>query len=290
MALRSVSALLDDLGAGVWRADALAHAASATGGVLSTGHAALDAQLPGGGWPVGALCEILQAQSGWHEWRLLLPVVSALTAVAGRGQCVVLVGAPHAPFGPGLAAQGLDVRALLWVQAEAPAQRLWAAEQALRCAGVAALLVWLPEVRADHLRRLQLAAQAHAKLLFVMRPAAAQQESSPALLRLLVAAGASAEAASGRVAGAGIDLSDAAADALQVKVLKRRGPPLAQTLTLSARPAQLSVLLALNAGGNLAAPSWTSACAGHAGPHSLNLPVAGPWERDHALDRLAAAA
>ena len=49
---------------------------------------------------------------------------------------VLLVGAPHAPFGPGLAAQGLAFERLLRVDAGPPAQRLWACEQALRCADV----------------------------------------------------------------------------------------------------------------------------------------------------------
>jgi len=218
MALGSVSTLLEDVGAAVWRADALSPVASADGVALPSGHAALDAQLPGGGWPVGALCEILQAHSGQHEWRLLLPALRALQ------QTVVLVGAPHAPFGPGLAAQGLNVQALLWIQADGVSERLWAAEQVLRCAGVDALLVWLPQVRSDLLRRLHLAAQAHTKLLFVMRPADAQNESSPAILRLQVQA-------------------QATDDALQVQLLKRRGPQLAQTLTLPARHAPLRVLL-----------------------------------------------
>ncbi len=84
--------------AAVWRADELARPA---GRVLATGHGLLDLQLPGGGWPVGAMVEILQAQSGQNEWRLLLPALR--TSPAGP---VVLVGAPHVPFGPGLAAQG----------------------------------------------------------------------------------------------------------------------------------------------------------------------------------------
>ena len=44
----------------IWRAAALARPA---GRALPSGHAALDAQLPGGGWPVGALVEIQQAHS-----------------------------------------------------------------------------------------------------------------------------------------------------------------------------------------------------------------------------------
>ncbi|MCW2311808.1 hypothetical protein [Rhodoferax antarcticus] len=51
-----------------------------------------------------------------------------------------------------------------------------------------AVLLWLVPVRSEHLRRLHLAAQAHAKLLWVMRPVAALDESSPAVLRLVVSA------------------------------------------------------------------------------------------------------
>ena len=212
----------------VWRADALA---DSSGTVVATGSSVLDAQLPGGGWPMGAAIEILQAHAGRPpnhcEWRLLLP---ALTCLA-RTTCgaLVLVGAPHMPFCPGLAGQGLDVRRLLCINTAASASRLWATEQALRCADVAAVLAWLPQVRSDQLRRLQMAAAVHTKLLFVMRPAQAQSESSPAALRLLVAIQANS-------------------DALELHILKRRGPPLAQPLLLPARPARLAALLAIQSG------------------------------------------
>jgi protein ImuA len=241
MALRSVSTLLESFGADVWRADALAQAIGVGAGVVATGHAALDTQLPGGGWPVGALCEILQDHPGQHEWRLLLP---ALRSAKGK---VVLVGAPHVPFGPGLSAQGLDLSQLVWVQAESVPDRLWAAEQALRCAGVQALLLWLPSVRSDHLRRLHLAAQAQAKWLWVMRPASAQDESSPAVLRLSLGEPASAGGQS--AAQPGSDRSCLSLG-LPVRILKRRGPPLAQVLDLPARPAQLSVLLTVQGSGH----------------------------------------
>jgi len=290
MALSSVSNLLETFGDAVWRADALAEAASADGAALSSGHVLLDAQLPGGGWPVGALCEILQAPGDSAEWRLLLPALSALS------QSVVLVGAPHVPFGPALAAQGLDVRRLIRVQAQAVPQRLWAAEQALRCAGVAALLVWLPQVRSDHLRRLHLAAQAHGTLLFVLRPAAAQDESSPAVLRLLVGAAALGATAT-RVPRLG-PVTQAAStpahdDHLVVHILKRRGPPLAGVLHLPARHAALGALLAVHAQPN--AERWPvaagSASAGVRRPvPATEVPVDPLPEPDHALDRFAAAA
>ena len=205
----------------VWRADELGLADAQ---VIGTGHAALDAQLPGGGWPVGAMTELLQSAPEAHAWQLLLPGLAQ--AVQGGTGPVVLIGAPHEPFGPSLAAGGLPVESLLWVRSTAPAARLWACEQALRCADVAAVLAWLPDARSAHLRRLQIAAHAHNKLLFVFRPLRAQNESSPAQLRLL--------------------LEGSAGDAGNVllTVLKRRGPPLAAPVLLDTRPARLSALLA----------------------------------------------
>ena len=236
---RSLPVASPDFGSAVWRADALAGASGAT---LASGHGALDAELPGGGWPVGALCEILQPPGVCQEWRLLLPALARSTGP------LVLVGPPHVPFGPGLAAQGLDGRRLLWVGADAPAARLWAAEQALRCSEVTAVLAWLPQVRAELLRRLQLAAQTHSKLLFVLRPSGAQSESSPAVLRLQLGAARPLKAAlDAGLAGPMTALAggDVTSDALHVQILKRRGAPLARTLVLPARPASLAVLLAL---------------------------------------------
>ena len=247
--------LLADAHGAVWRADALARPA---GAVLSTGHAPLDAQLPGGGWPVGALVEVLQAQSGQNEWRLLLPALAR--APAGL---VVLVGAPHMPFGPGLSAQGLATERLLWVTVAQPAPRMWACEQALRCADVAAVLAWLPQARADQLRRLQMAASEHAKLLFVMRPARAQAESSPAVLRVSVAV-------------------QAGSDALCIEILKRRGPPALQPLVLSARHGRMAALLSRGRGR----AGYTSAQQpGGVAPAGLSM-----QEPPHVLDRLTAPA
>lgn len=214
-----------DFGDAVWRGDALA-ANTQPGSVLPTGHAQLDAELPGGGWPVGALCEILQSHSAQSEWRLLLPALVAAQQGTHNTSLatVVLIGPPHVPFGPALAAQGLAVQQLVWVKAQTPAERLWATEQALRCEAVAAVLAWLPQTQSTSLRRLHMAAQDHAKLLFVMRPAQAQRESSPAPLRLLL--GADNHDSAGWVASEGLH------PPLHLDLLKRRGPPLAQSLVV----------------------------------------------------------
>lgn len=225
---------LTDIHSDVWHAHTLA---TAPAQVQATGDASLDAQFPGGGWPVGAMTEVLQPQGVHSEWRLLLPAL----ARCGQGP-VVLVGAPQVPFAPALAAQGLQAQRLLWVTAQGAAQRLWVTEQALRCAEVDAVLVWLSAargdpVRADQLRRLQMAAAEHRKLLFVMRPDSVQADASPAVLRVQVAP----------VRGAGKHASQEAGQgdaALQVHILKRRGPLQEQPLYLQARSARMTLLLA----------------------------------------------
>ena len=231
----------------VWRAAELGRI---DGTAVPTGHAALDAQLPGGGWPVGAMIEVLQEQAGAHEWHLLLP---ALVRLAGaHSGPMVLVGAPYVPFGPALAARGLPGERLLWVDAGAPAARLWACEQALRCADAAAVLAWLPQARANALRRLHMAAQDGGKLFFVFRHAAAQHESCAASLRLLLGG----------------------LEAMTVDIFKRRGPPLPAPLLLPARAPRLEALLA----------------ASHSRRSPIPTAMVLSFRSNHALDRVAAAA
>jgi len=104
----------------LWRGDALG---SPVTRVLSSGFKALDAQLPGGGWPCGSLTEVLQVQPTVLEWRLLAPAMRSLVA---QGKQIVVVGPPKAPNIPGLVHLGLDERHLVWIHADKPVERLWA--------------------------------------------------------------------------------------------------------------------------------------------------------------------
>ena len=212
----------------VWRAGELGGASLRT---AASGYAALDAVLPGGGWPLGAMVEMLQPQAGLHEWGLVAPALAVLQAASPdrpASRLLVLVGAPQLPFGPALGARQINMQRMLCVQGDsgnAPSL-LWATREALQCADVTGVLAWLPDARSAHLRRLQIAAHAHHKLLFVFRPLKAQQESSPAPLRLLLE---------------GVAHEDGN---LLVHLLKRRGPPLAAPILLDTRPKRLSALLA----------------------------------------------
>jgi protein ImuA len=160
----------------LWRASQLARAGARC---VDTGHPALSAQLPGGGWPTGALVDLLLQQPGIGEMRLLRP---ALAAVARRR--IVLLQPPHPPQALALAALGVPPSQLIWLRAQRTADVLWAAEQVLRSGSCGALLCWQNQIRADSLRRLHLAAQYGETLFFVLRPLAAAQDASPAPLRL----------------------------------------------------------------------------------------------------------
>lgn len=265
---------------GVWHADALGAGPQAA---QATGYALLDAQLPGGGWPVGALCEVLQPLAGLHEWQLVLPALAQATA--GRTGAVVAVAPPCEPFGPALKVQGLPPERLCVVRAGSARAAFWAAEQALRCGDVLAVMAWLPQAPAAALRRLQLAAAQQQQLLWVFRPVSAAPQASPALLRLQVQ-GLSARAAA------------SAAPGLQVQILKRRGPPLVQALDLPGCHPRLAQALAAQAERRHAAQVVAratvarynaAASGGQAAPMRPEPALVALQGRGHALDRIAAA-
>jgi protein ImuA len=216
----------------LWRTHQLSRPSS--GSFTATGFSSLDTELPGNGWPHRVLTELLVPHPGLGELRLLVP---ALSHIAGTGKsketigrCVMLFDPPAALCGWALAQLGVDAQQLLVVYGREGARGaahlrhvlpsadlLWALEQALKSGHVGAALAWLPQrLKADALRRLQLAAQAHDGPVFLFREVEARAKPSAAPLRLMLQ-------------GAGIDR-------LSVRVLKRRGPPLAQPLVLSLPP------------------------------------------------------
>lgn len=123
---------------------------------VATGHAALDALLPGGGWPRGALVELMLEEEGIGELSLLLPALAALTR---EERWIALIAPPHIPYAPALAAAGLDLSRLLVVRSSNTEDSLWAMEEALRSGACAAVLAWPAAISEGAQRRLQLAAE-----------------------------------------------------------------------------------------------------------------------------------
>ncbi len=247
---------------------------ASVGHAVGTGFATLDGVLPGRGWPVGGLVELLQEGPGQQALGLLAP---ALARVNAGQQQTVLVGAPVpglAPFGPALAGAGLAPQRLLWVRADAPHGLAWAAAQALRCRDVAAVLAWLPQARSAQLRQLQVAAHQHHKLLFVVRDACRQHESSPAPLRLLLSVDPAASAALSR---------------LSVTVLKRQGPPLLLPVLLTPGPPRWLAQLAASRSRLLRRRHDAGEALPPVPQPEAALPATLSRQAVHAVDRVAAA-
>jgi cell division inhibitor SulA/protein ImuA len=207
----SFSALLDR--PDIWRGDSLNRAGgSHVCSVVSSGFPQLDAGLPGGGWPAGALTEILPAHEGIGELRLLGP---ALAGLSRRGLRLAWVAPPHLPYAPALAAAGIDIAKLVIVRAASLKETLWAAEQALAANACGAVLAWLQGAKYTELRRLQIAAEGGRAPAFLFRPPETAGESSPAALRIALST---------------------ARGGLAAHVIKRRGTPLTCPILLPAMP------------------------------------------------------
>lgn len=164
----------------IWKGQPLAQPAS----TQRTGHAALDAALPIGGWPESALTEILLQEEGLGELQLLWPTLARLTE---KGERIVLVAPPHVPYPQAWQAAGVDLRWLSVIEAGAK-DALWAAEQCLRSGSCAAVLCWPKQADDRALRRLQVAAETGQTLAFAYRPLAEALNPSPAALRIALEA------------------------------------------------------------------------------------------------------
>jgi len=197
---------------GIWRGNELART-SRPG--IASGFAALDAELPGGGWPCGALTEILPQHEGIGELRILGP---ALAQLASQGKFIAWIAPPYLPYAPALAAAGIALERVLIVKTSRDGDSLWAAEQALGSAACGGVLAWPREIRSAQLRRLQLAAEDGRCLAVLFRPTEAAREPSPAVLRIGLAT---------------------AAGGLALSILKRRGAPLSRSIFLPALSAPL---------------------------------------------------
>jgi hypothetical protein len=212
----------------LWHADDPALAAAATE-CAPSGFAALDAELPGGGWPHGQLVELLYDDPGIGELSLLAPALAA-QAQAGRA-CVWILPCESGrdmlqqalPYPPALAEAGIDPSCSIFVRPAVAREAWWAVEQSLRAAHLGALIGWLPTCNAQadfrSLRRLHLLAQRHRALVFAIRPSRCASAPSPAVLRLQLACD-----------------SEPQSRKLAVRILKRRGRPLIDPVALQVHP------------------------------------------------------
>jgi len=161
----------------IWRGKQVLHRIQ----TLSSGHTALDEALPGGGWPMGAVTELVNDTAGCGELSLLMPVLAQLSR---ENHWITMIDPPWVPYPPALHGRGLALEKLLLVRTQNKRESLWACEQVVRGIAGGALLAWPGVLSFSELRRLQLAAESSQKTVFLFRGRETANTSSPAALRL----------------------------------------------------------------------------------------------------------
>ena len=165
----------------LWRGRQVSHRIPA----LGTGHAALDAALPGSGWPLGAVTELITDTDGCGELSLLLPVLARLSQ---ENQWISMIDPPWIPYPSALHGHGLALEKLLLIRTQNRDESLWACEQVVRGISGGAVLAWPDSLTFAEVRRLQLAAERTQKNVFLFHGRKAANTSSPAALRLQLTA------------------------------------------------------------------------------------------------------
>lgn len=150
-----------------------------------TGLQRLDAQLPQGGWPVGAVTELCPTHADIGAFSVLVPTLARLTQ---QGRHVVLMGSDQLPELETLSDQGVRLRHVTILRA-ADTDRQWAMEQKLRSGEAAALVAWMPQLSERQVRRLQDAATAGQAMVMLFRNAGTRSLCRASTLRLVLRPG-----------------------------------------------------------------------------------------------------
>lgn len=151
----------------------------------STGLPRLDAQLPGGGWPVGAVTELCATHADIGALSALTPTLVRLTQANRK---VVLMAPDDLDAVEQLGEQGVRLRHVSVMRAH-EANALWAMEQKLRSGDIAMLIAWVDGIDNRDVRRLEIAARAGNALVMLFRKAGATRYSRASALHLLLRPG-----------------------------------------------------------------------------------------------------
>jgi cell division inhibitor SulA len=201
-----MSAALDILlhNAAIWRGSEHSRAEAQS---IPSGFDTFDNAL--GGWPLGALVELIAQREGIGELSVLLPALARLSA---HERWIALINPPYIPYPPALLHAGIDLSKLIVIRAPATGDTLWSMEQALRSGTCRAVLGWPAAMTEQAIRRLQLATESGLALgIYFTRPGAVAR-SSPVPYRLQI---------------------DGSIDNIRIDVLKRRGGGLSTPLHLA---------------------------------------------------------
>jgi protein ImuA len=172
---------------------------------LSLGLLELDAALPEGGLPLGAVHELVGADVADGAVYGLAAHWLGLAQRREPGKWVLWCGRTEHLYAPGLRLAGLDPTRLVTVRAPRDEDALWVLEEALRCRDLAGAVAEIDSLGLAQSRRLQLAAEAGGVGFLLRAPGAVNGEglgASAAVTRWQIAALPSAAGPAPGVLGA----------------------------------------------------------------------------------------
>ena len=280
---------------GVWRGGELEHVVHS---IIPTGHARLDAQLPGGGWPQGTLTEVLHDAAGIGEVSFL---AGALARAGEGGRLIAWVNPPHLPYAPALAQAGIPLNRCVVVNPVDREGALWAAEQSLKSGACGAVMLWMEAQRKSRgedyacLRRLQMAAEAGRAMAVLFRSTFAEKLSSPSHLRVVLATQRwRAQRAHSQAAGPAAQRLDSMLwvalelPALALQIVERAGAS-RQPLVIAEGPAQRPLVACANGAARAAGiREGQAVAAAKALAGDLKSVDRNPEAEREALERIAA--
>lgn len=207
------------------------------GPAVSCGVGPLDAMLPGEGLPSASLCEWVADAAGGGARLLSLLAARRVMAAAGSAEdpgWLVVVDPAGTFYPPAAWSLGIAAERMILVRPEQRSDQVWAIDQALRSAAVAAVWSPLGEWLDDRdARRFQLSAEAGAtRGLFVRPPAVLGQPSFADVRWQVRSLGPAVETS----AGGGVSLSTARLPRgrlLEVTLRRCRGAWQQRTATFS---------------------------------------------------------
>src|SRR6185312_15626264 len=131
----------------------------------------VDAALPAGGLALGALHEVMGAGADEEDGAVAAAFAAGILARLTRCAGAPVLWCLHAAdlYAPGLAAHGLAPERLLLARCRGDEEVLWAMEEGLRSAALAAVLGEVGALTPTAGRRLQLAAEASGATALVLR-------------------------------------------------------------------------------------------------------------------------
>jgi protein ImuA len=241
------------------RLEALTRAGRPAAAVLPFDLAAIDRALPPGGLALGALHEVAGAGPDEEDGAIAAAFLAGILARLEPARPVLWCLAAGDLYGPGIAGCGLAPERLILARAQSEQAVLWAMEEGLRSAALAAVIGEVEALPSAASRRLQLAAEASGTTAFALRrwrngERAARQRAAPnaAVTRWRVAA------LPGAVMG---DMPGVGRPRWRVELWRCRGGVPASWM-VEACNATGHVTLAAELADRLAAPAFRPAVAG----------------------------